>query len=434
MIYNEALLQFIWQFKLFNPQLIKVFGTDEKVEILHVGQINKDAGPDFKEGRIQVGNVTLIGDVELHIKASEWILHKHQDDERYQRIIVHVVYQADKLIQDKNGKEFICIELKDAIDIALINRYQTLLANKQSLACTAHLGEVRSITWWQQWERMLTERLLKKSVRVLEILRQTNNDWSEVFYIQLGRAFGAKVNSDAFEALVTRLPLRNIARQRDQLLQVEAMLFGSSGLLPEQSSDSYIKDLLREFQHLKIKYQLQPMDPLRWKFMRMQPANFPTVRIAQFAQFICSSDKLFSKLLEIADDPKAIKKLFQAQASTFWDTHYGFKGDEHKALPKKMGEQFQEILLINTVAPILYAYGYQEGLSEYCKNALDLIMSLPAENNNVTREFTDLGIDATNAGVSQGMIELFHEYCTLKKCLNCSIGYSIIKGGKNISL
>jgi hypothetical protein len=424
---NEKLFQFIWQFKLFDTNKIKVHDTQESLDILSVGLLNNHDGPDFKGGKIKLGSLTLVGDIELHIKSSDWLAHKHQHDAKYNKVIAHVVYVADKPILDSFGNAIPCLELKEAIDANLLDKYAQLTNNLYQIACGPQVKQVRELVWVQQWERALTERLIIKANRVQSLLAQTNNDWSEVFYISLARAFGGKANNEAMEALASRIPLKNLARQKENLVEIEALFFGVAGMLNNTETNDYTTLLKQNYKYLQIKYQLQEMDSTRWKFLKMRPANFPTVRIAQLAALVHKSNQLFSQLLEVAHDADKIKALFVVNASTYWDTHYSFKPATHKPMPKSTGDTFLNGLLINTVAPILYAYGVHIDNQEFCKHAMQLLLSLPAEENNITKIYTQLGVNCDSAGTSQAMIQQYEQYCTLKKCLNCSVGYSVLK-------
>ena len=427
---TEQLFQFIWQYKLFDIAAIQHTVQGESITILSVGILNTDEGPDFTNAKIKIGNTIWAGDVELHIHASDWIKHQHQTQDNYQKIILHVVLHADVAIQDHLGNAIATIELKNAIPPHFIAAYATLMQNTQALACQTQIKNVREIIVHQQLDRVLIERLQIKAERIQELLAQTNNDWNEVFYISIARAFGSNVNAETFQALATRIPLRILAKHKNNVTQLEAMLFGVAGLLPQQSNDAYIKLLIQEFQLLKTKFSLVPMDAARFKFLRMRPANFPSIRIAQLASLIHQASALMSKVLAASSDLQKLEKLFDAQASTFWQQHYTFAEETHEQQTKSLGKASIHGIIINTVCPVLYQYGKYIGEQKYCEQAINLLQQLPAEKNKFITVFEQVGYTPKNAFQSQAMLQQFQFYCAPKKCLQCSIGFGLLKKGE----
>jgi hypothetical protein len=426
---TEQLFQFIWQYKLFDINAISTTTQGDQIQILSTGILNTDAGPDFTNAKIKIGSTTWAGNVELHINASDWIKHKHQHQTSYQKIILHVVLHADVKIFDEAKNEIPTIVLKDAIAENLLLAYESLMNNTKELACYAQIKNVKSLIVQQQLDRVLLERLQAKTERIKELLVQTNNDWNEVFYISIARAFGSSVNAESFQAMAVRIPLKLLAKQKNNLIQLEAMLFGVSGLLPAKSEDAYIQLLQQEFALLKTKFSLVAMNATRFKFMRMRPANFPTLRIAQLASLIHHASQLMSKVLETSHDVKLLEKLFDAQASEFWQSHYTFNDDVHKLSKKSFGKTSIHGIIINTVCPILYQYGKYMGEEKYCEQAIQLLQNLPAEKNKFTDVFSDIGYKPENAFQSQAIIQQYQHYCAPKNCLRCTVGFSLVKKG-----
>jgi Protein of unknown function (DUF2851) len=424
---TENLLQFIWQHKLFDVAACNTIANGTALQILNVGVLNTNQGPDFSSGKIKIGNTIWAGDIELHINASDWFKHGHQQDDAYKKIILHVVYNADAELKDDLQNTVPTIELKKYINPTLLQYYESLMQSTFKLPCAASINNVRNITVQQQQEKVLIERLMRKANDINTLLTDTNNDWNEVFYIIVARTFGGGVNNDAFEGLAARLPIRIIAKQKYSLIQVEAMLFGVAGLLPTTSEDDYIKNLITEFNFLKTKYTLQTMDATRWKFLRMRPQNFPTIRLAQLAKLIFTSNQLLSKVLEAGVDIKKINELLNTQASAYWDTHFTFENITDNIVLKKIGQSQINNIIINAIAPTLFVYGKHTGNQKYCEDAIAILQYLPAEKNKFTNVFFDTHFVNNCAADSQALLQQYQNYCSLKKCLQCSIGYSILK-------
>ncbi len=426
---NERLLQFIWQYKLFVKTTLNKTVQGDDLQILQVGSINTNAGPDFTASKLKIGNTIWVGDVELHVNASDWHKHKHAENIAYNKVIAHVVYNCDAIILDSLNNEIPTIELKNFINLNLIKHYENLMQQTNAIACHNLIKQVPTIIWHQQIEKMQVERLLQKSANIGNLLLQTENDWSEVFYIAIARSFGTKVNADAFEALATRIPLKIIAKQKSSLIIIEALLFGVSGFLQQASATNEYTKLLKEnWEAMQTKYKLVAMDVTRFKMSKMRPANFPTLRIAQFASLIFNSQHLLSKVLAAKLNLQAIKNLFNVQVSDYWKKHFTLKDYEQEGQSEHaIGDTQIESIIINTVVPAIYQYGLHQGTMEYCNYALNLLQQLKPEHNKITKLYTNLNLPNEHAGNSQALIQLFNNYCSVKKCLACSIGYTLIK-------
>jgi len=419
---SEDFLHYLWKFKLFNNELITTHG--EPVQILNCGEHNKNSGPDFFNAKIKIGNTTWAGNVEMHVKSSDWNSHGHQKDKAYQNIILHAVLDADAKNMDLNGNEIPTIQLRNKFVPELWNQYEKLLNSKQWIPCANMIDIVDKFSINAWLERMLIERLEEKITFIETLLTQNKNNWEETFYQCLARNFGFKLNASPFELLAKSLPLKYLGKHKNNLSQIEAMLFGQAGLLNEKFTDKYPNDLKAEYDFLKNKFNLVPVEKHLWKFARTRPVNFPTLRIAQFAMLVHQSSHLLSVILE-TKKAKDILKLFDLPASEYWTTHYRF---DHpgKSSDKNLGKSSAENIIINTVIPFLFLYGKEKNDDSLKNRSLELLEQLPSEKNNITRQWESLKIESGSAYQSQGLIQLKNKYCSHKKCLNCGIGNKIL--------
>ncbi|WP_321286523.1 DUF2851 family protein [uncultured Sunxiuqinia sp.] len=418
---NEAFLQFIWKHKLFSTEQLKV--DRQPVQILQVGQHNSDAGPDFFNSRIKIGETTWAGNVEIHQKASDWYRHQHETDEAYNNVILHVVRDNDEEIRNSKG-ELIPAMVLDYPKHLEAN-YQLLLKSDRWIACADRFHEADPMALQIWFHGLMIERLQQKTQNIVDRLEQNKNDWNETFYQMLARNFGFKVNDQPFEMLAHALPLQILGKHKNNLFQVEALLFGTAGLLNEQLlGDDYYLALRKEYSFLYKKYRLKSVETHIWKFLRLRPVNFPTVRLAEFAAHIHQSSALFSSLVEL-DDLAEIQKLFKVQASEYWDTHYRFNKASAKR-KKVLGDTAFQNLMINTVVPFLFIYGEYHNQAHLKEKALDFLERIPAEKNSIISNWQKLGVDVRSAYDSQALIQLKNCYCNPKKCLNCHVGTKLI--------
>jgi uncharacterized protein DUF2851 len=419
---SEDFLHYLWKFKLFNGELTTTNG--EAIQIIKSGEHNKNSGPDFFNAKIKIGNTTWAGNVEIHLKASDWNHHGHAKDKAYQNIILHAVHEADAKNADMNGNEIPMVQLKNKFSPHLWNQYEKLLNSKQWIPCAKMIDTADKFTINAWLERMVIERLEQKIIFIENLLKQNQNNWEETFYQSLARNFGFKLNAAPFEMLAKSLPAKYLAKHKNNLLQVEAMLFGQGGLLEEEFKDQYPNELKREYNFLKNKFGLHAIEKHLWKFARTRPVNFPSLRIAQFAMLVHKSSHLLSLILE-TKKAKDILKLFDVFASEYWITHYRFD-QASKSSEKNLGKSSAENILINTVIPFLFLYGKEKN-DDYTRNrSLELLEQLPAEKNTIINQWELLKIEAGSAYRSQGLIQLKNEYCSQKKCLNCGIGNKIL--------
>ena len=422
---TERLLQYIWQFQYFNlSNLITEEG--ESLQVIHPGSLNTNQGPDFTDAKIKIENTIWAGSIELHIKTSDWKNHKHSDDKNYKNVILHVVWQNDASLQ----LPFSTLMLLDKVSKLLLNKYDELMKGDSFIPCEKNIHQINELTWQSWKERILVERLENKTRTIFDYLQRNNNHWEETFWWLLAKNFGVKLNTNAFEKIAQSVSINILAKHKDQIHQTEAVLFGQAGLLDADFTEDYPKLLQREYQFLKKKYSLQKIEG-SMIFLRMRPSNFPTVRLAQLAMLVHNSLHLFSKIKD-ATNVKNIKALLNVTANDYWHYHYVF--DEQSAFKKKkLGEQMIDNILINTVIPILFAYGHYHNENIYKDKAMQWLEDITAEKNSITNGFTALHIANKTAFDSQALIQLKNEYCNKKRCLDCSVGNKLIREAPSAS-
>jgi hypothetical protein len=419
---NEKLLQFLWQFQYFDKTDLKT-SRGEAIEILHPGQLNNNQGPDFLEAQVRIDGTLMVGSVEIHLRTSQWIEHGHQDDANYNNVILHVVFENNK--EEDVAFPLPILELQSRISNLLIDRYAALMDTRAFIACHNSIAATRDIIWASWKERLLAERLTRKSAIVFDFLKGNAAHWEEIFWWMLARNFGLKVNIEAFEAMARSIPTRILGRHKNQIHQLEALLMGQAGLLNATFSEDYPRLLQKEYKFLQQKYALKPIQVPIY-FHRMRPGNFPTVRLAQLAMLIFNSAHLFSKIIE-AENVKDINALVEVTANDYWHYHYRF--DEPSGFKKKVvGKTMIDNIVINTIVPVLFAYGLHHKEEKYKIKALDWLEHTGAEENNITNNFASLGLSNKSAYESQAYIELKTQYCDHKHCLKCSVGNAILKG------
>ncbi len=415
---TEKLLQFIWAFGYFNKSALTTT-EGEPLSILLPGTINKNAGPDFLNAKIRIGATTLAGTVELHLKTSDWRRHRHGGDVNYNNVILHAVLEHDESV---NGIPV--LELSPRISTLLLERYRFFMDTASAIPCGANIQGVKELTWKAWKERLVVERLTRKAAAVNHLFEQSNHHWEETWWWMLARAFGGNVNSEAFEAMARSVSVNLLAKHKASLHQLEAMLLGQAGLLDDDFGDEYPKLLQREYVFLKKKYSLQPAVILV-QFLRMRPVSFPTIRLAQLAALLQQSTHLFSKIIE-AENLDEIQQSFTVTANDFWHYHYTFKqASAYK--PKTLGADTINHIVINTIAPVLFAYSQYHKSESGKEKALRWLEETAPETNSITKEFSAIGIENKTAFDSQALIELKNQYCSEKRCLECSVGNYLLR-------
>lgn len=418
---NERLLQFIWQFQYFNR---KALGTTagETLQIEHPGTWNHHQGPDFSAAMIRIGNTKWAGNIELHLRSSDWDKHKHTHDERYRNIILHVVWEDDAPVHDQNGQPVPTLILQQRIPRSLLVRYEQMMHTVAPVACAGYLPALTNLGWAAWKERLVAERLERKSQQVLDYLKQSGGSWEEISWWLLAAGFGIRVNTVLFEMMARSLPLSLLGKHRSQLPQLEALLMGQANLLAGKYKDAYPILLQREYRFLQKKYKLLPVNK-QPAFLRMRPAAFPTIRLAQLAVFLQDSHGFFALIKEVTDCKKICDQLM-VTANDYWHYHYVFE-EATGFQPKQLGKQMAVSILVNTVIPILFAYGLYTGEETYKERAIQWLYQLPPEQNKLTRQWES--VTNQSALDSQALIELTNHYCAHKRCLECAVGNKILK-------
>lgn len=419
---NEALLQFIWRYSLYHP--VNLYTTEgELVTIVFPGYFNRNSGPDFLEAKVNVGNTLLVGNIELHVNSTDFLKHKHQDDAAYKNLILHVVYKNNPPLAIAHVPLLV---LAPHIPNYVQDRYRALLQAKESLPCAGQLPFVKDIIKESWLNSLLALRWEEKLGTWKIMLQKSKDDWHDLLYWRLAANFGFKVNADPFIALAKSLPLKILAKHRTNIFQLEALLFGQAGMLHSEFKEDYPKTLFAEYEFLKQKYKLQAIDEHRWRFLRMRPGNFPSVRIAQFAALVNASLHLFSRIIE-TDSVKEISMMLHISASAYWKDHYILDVPADKQFVKVLGESSVQNVIINTIAPIKFLYAYKQGNGAMQEAALQMLQVVPAEKNSIINFWEQHGWLARNAAESQALLELHNNFCKQKKCLDCAIGLNIIR-------
>ncbi|WP_455640849.1 DUF2851 family protein [Parabacteroides sp.] len=418
----ERLLHYVWKYKLYPTATLRT--TDGRaVAVIDPGMPNTDAGPDFFNAKIKIDDTLWAGGVEIHTKASDWLVHHHDKDKAYDAVVLHVVEVSDCMVCRTNGEEIPQLVL--SVPESVKQNIDWLLYRDVSLPCLGQIPEIEPLHITSWLAALLGERLERKTDDIFRLLDQYAADWNEVFYITLTRNFGFGVNNDIFERLAKSLPFKYIQKQRGSHSQVEALLFGQAGMLSEKIDCHYYRLLQREYQFLQHKFGLVPLDDSQFKSLRTRPINFPHLKLAQLASVWVQYDTLFSVILE-AGSVGQIKQCFRVRPSDYWETHYHFR---YASAPKDkvIGESSLCVLLINTVVPVMFAYGVKNKRPEYCDRAIRILETLPPEKNSIVAGFSRAGINVCHAADSQALIQLKREYCEKKKCLYCRIGFRLLK-------
>ena len=426
---KEEFLHFLWKYNLFEKD--KLFDNEgNKIEVISPGEYNRDSGPDFFNARLKIAGLEWAGNVEIHIRASDFDNHRHNSDPAFDNLILHVVTENDRKVYNSRGEEVPTATL--GYDPGVFEKYVSLVNNPFIIACQSAIREVDTLHIHHWLGSLVIERLHEKSEHIIAIYSKTGNDWEETFYRLLSRYFGFRVNTEPFEMLATALPFRIIRKHADNLFQVEALLFGTAGLLDEglfreAVEDEYYRSLIKEYKILSSKYSLHPVHGWLWKFARLRPANFPTIRISQLAAMLTVTGGLFSAIVE-AGDIKTLKNLFEVTASKYWDDHFVF-GRKSRSYTKAAGSQAADILLLNAVIPVLFVYGRCRDSQEICDRAISFLEELDPEENSIINEWKTAGIEAESAFRSQALIQLRNCYCRKRRCLDCRIGARLIGRG-----
>ena len=421
---SEEFLHYLWKYRLFIPPLETT--TGEPIVVIKTGTHNPDAGPDFVDARLRIGDTLWAGNVEIHLQSSAWYGHRHDANNAYDNVILHVVLDNDKPAIRSNGQTIPCLECSKLIPDSLYDKYKGLMSSRLWVPCARIIRFCPEIIVNSCIESQLVERLANRALALGALWKSANNDWEETFYCLLARTFGLKINTLPFELLAMSLPHKIVSRHRDQPLQVDALLFGQAGFLEDDIADDYPSRLKKEYGFLRKKYALEPLDASVWKFMRLRPPAFPTIRLAQFSALMQRSSALFSLMLETTEIEK-LKALFKVEAGTYWDDHFRIDKKSTISNQKVFGDQSIDLLLINAVVPMLFYYGKHYHYEEFTQRAFNLLEQLPPEQNAIVNKWQSLGINIRDAFSSQALLNLKQSYCDQKRCLHCRIGNELLK-------
>jgi hypothetical protein len=429
---KEEFLHYLWKYNLYDQDSM-IDNESNRIVVINPGEYNRNSGPDFFNARILIAGMEWAGNVEIHIKASHFINHGHNYDPAFDNVILHVVAENDKKVFNTRNEELLTVEIK--YDPCLYEKYTDLINNPCVITCQNEIGKFDRFLLRNWLHSLLIERLQAKSDAVMKIFAETGNDWDETFYRMLTRYFGFRVNTEPFEMLANALPFKIIRKHSDNRFQIEALLFGTAGMLEEglfkeALSDKYYKDLIKEYRILSAKYSLQPVHGWIWKFCRLRPVNFPTVRISQLSAMLSVAGGLFSRTLD-ATDIRQMKDLFGVSASSYWDNHYVF-GKKSRVISKNTGNQATDIFLINAVIPLIFIYGRFHDNRDVCEKALTFLENIDPETNSIIRDWKSAGVQVESAFYTQALLQLTDEYCRKRRCLECRIGCKLISSGKTL--
>jgi len=423
---SEYLLHYIWRTKQF--ERINLFLTDgRKIEIIDFGRYNTNSGPDFLHGKVRVGNTILAGHIEMHLKSSDWEAHNHQSDPAYNSVILHVVGIHDREVNNYNDHQLITLEIGTLIDENISSKFELLNRNHDEIHCSGlNPARVQESIWTIWKERLNIERLQGRVNWVNELMESSKNDWEAIMYRQLFMSMGTNVNKEAFNFLAERIDHKIFMKVRHDELMSHALVFGMAGMLEKKFEEEYPKLLQNTFRFLQNKFELQPLNPVIWKYSKMHPHNFPDLRIAQAVEIMRRNDHFFS---QIANAPQIenIRQLLKLnELPEYWNDHFILG---HKSVPrtKKLGKNSIDLIIINGIIPVLFMYGHQQHLVQLQEKALEILSEMPQEQNYIIRQWETLNIGSTNAQDSQALIQLKKNYCDHSKCLQCSIGHELLK-------
>ena len=420
---KEDFLHYLWKFKQFDTLNLKT-SNGEEVVIVHVGHYLALAGPDFFNAQIIIGDQKWAGNVEIHLNSSDWYAHHHERDANYENVILHVVWEHDTEIYRKNNSEIPVLELRHYVDTTTITNYQSLTSPKSWIFCEKQLQTIADFTLRNWQERLFFERLERKSKPIFELLEQTHQDWEAVLFCLLAKNFGLNTNGELFFKIAQSIPFSVIRKESFEVENLEALLFGSAGVLDIEKEDTYYKDLKFRYFYLLQKYQLEKNSKEPVQFFKHRPDNFPTIRLSQLANLYHSQQNLFSTI-STSNSLATIYKTFGIAVSAYWQTHYQFDKESPKKL-KKLSQSFVDLIVINTIIPLQFAFAKSQG-KENSEDLMQLLNAVAPEKNSIVDKFGSFGINPKNAFESQSLLQLKNEYCNKSRCLECAIGMELLK-------
>jgi hypothetical protein len=420
---KEDFLHYLWKFKKFDALNLKT-SNEEEITIINVGQYLELAGPDFFNAQITIGNQKWAGNVEIHLKSSDWYVHHHERDSAYENVILHVVWEHDAEIFRSNNTEIPVLELKKYVEKETIENYQSLISPKSWIFCEKQLINIDEFTLKNWQERLFFERLERKSQPIFDLLEQTNQDWEAVLFCLLAKNFGLNTNGEIFLKIAQSIPFSIIRKESFEIENLEALLFGTAGLLDSEKEDNYFKDLKFRYYYLLHKYQIEKNSIEPVQFFKHRPDNFPTIRLSQLANLYHSQQNLFSKISGLNSLKKSYE-LFQITTSDYWKNHYQFDKESPKK-NKMLSKSFIDLIVMNTIIPLQFAYAKSQG-KEISEDLISLLNEVAPEKNAIVDKFSFFGIKAKSAFETQSLLQLKNEYCNKSKCLECAVGMELLK-------
>jgi hypothetical protein len=428
---QESFVHYLWQFQYFDKTNLRTV-ANEPLQIVAVGQSNTNAGADFEQACLIINGIKWVGNVEMHLRTSDWLVHKHQENQSYDNVVLHVVWEndlpANQPIKRRDNSEIPILTLHNRADRLLVEKYHLLISNQQSkILCASKLIDVKEITKISMLDKALMQRLQRKAETVLLLLKENTGDWETTTYQWTAQSFGFKINNEAFLRLSKGLPLAILMKYSKNLSQLEALLFGQAGLLTAANADAYLDSLQKEYKFLSHKHSLiaTQLATHYWRFLRLRPANFPTVRLAQFAQLFYQRPSLFDTFIQ-SDNVEKLADFFDVIQSDYWQRHYLFGKTAERKIGG-LGKESIQNLLINTVAPLLVAYANHKDNQTFIDRAIHFLEQIPPEKNHIISTWENANMKAKNAFDSQAEIELFNNFCLQKRCLHCAIGTSLLR-------
>ncbi len=420
---KEEFLHYLWKFKKFDTLNLKT-SNGEEITIVNVGQYLELSGPDFFNAQIVIGDQKWAGNVEIHLKSSDWYVHHHERDAAYENVILHVVWEHDTEIFRSNNTEIPVLELKKQVDLATIANYQSLMIPKSWIFCEKQLKDIDEFALRNWQERMFFERLERKSKPIYELLQLTNNDWEAVLFCLLAKNFGLNTNGEIFLKIAQSIPFSVIRKESFEVENLEALFLGNAGLLELEKEDNYFKDLKFRYFYLLHKYQLEKKIVEPVQFFKHRPDNFPTIRLSQLANLYHSQQNLFSKI-STSGSIQNIYEAFDVSASNYWQNHYQFDKESPKK-KKKLSKSFIDLIIINTIIPLQFAFAKSRG-KEISEDLIQLLNLVAPEKNAIMDKFSSFGLKSKNAFETQSLLQLKNEYCNKSRCLECAIGMELLK-------
>ena len=420
---KEDFLHYVWQYKKFDfSNLTTVSG--ELLTITNCGNYLQQSGPDFFNAQIVLGNQKWAGNVEIHIKSSDWYLHHHEKDTNYDNVILHVVWEHDTPVFRKDNSEIPVLELKKYILKKDLENYQELASPKSWIYCESQIATIDNFVLANWQERLFVERLERKYIPIEQLLQETENNWEAVLFCMLAKNFGLNTNGETFLKIAKSIPFSIIRKESTEVANLESLFFGTAGLFPLDAEDNYTKELKKRFDYISQKHKLKKIVIEPVQFFKHRPDNFPTIRLAQLAMLYHKQQNLFSKVI-VANTVTALHQLFEITITNYWQNHYQFD-KESQNKKKKFSKSFIDLLVINTIVPIQFAYAKSQG-KEASESLMDLLREITAEKNIIIEKFSNFGIKAKNAFETQSLLQLKNEYCNHSKCLQCAVGIQLLK-------